>query len=149
MEILRRAQQGANKFRVVRSFMRGTKPVAPGDLIEMKDPEASEEFALARVEPTDIPPTGIYIALRPFALPGPIKKFECKAGDLVEIKEKDATELLRDGKIIPQNSSQWRPWNRKVRTTAGNFAKRCAELDEAIRDRKFEEEMSFYRPSRK
>lgn len=118
MEIIKRFRLGEVEFLVIKSFLRQGEPTKIGDRIALKDPTASREFQRGRVEPLDVPPVGVYIAISGFVLPGAKEKFECKPGERVEIRKDDAIGLLREAKIVPEKDEQWRPWNRKLKALA-------------------------------
>lgn len=128
MKILKKSGLEQHKFKVLKSFLcdtektieqeiKGAGPtlVKVGDLITVKDFHDQVAFIrYGRVTP-ELPPTGIYIVLASFELPGRKEKFECKKMELVELKAQDAVKLLLDGFVIPKDDSVWRPFGRSLK----------------------------------
>ncbi|MBM4338799.1 MAG: hypothetical protein FJ110_04585 [Deltaproteobacteria bacterium] len=115
MEIIKKAQSGPHKFKVVKSFSWGGSVKAAGEEIEISN--AQEAFGLVqvgRVIPADLPATAEYIALRDIKLSGKVKAFEAKRMEKVILKAEQALALLLEGAILPCDEDQWRPNNRKL-----------------------------------
>lgn len=134
MEIVKKARSVAPKFRCVMPFYWGGKTLAIGEEIEIDS--RPDQFGLCQrgmIAPCDLPPTGVYICLRAFSLPGRDAKFTASKYELVSLKAEDALPLMIAGTVIPRDDSQWRPANRHLKSKPDNIGKleRLAKEKEA------------------
>ena len=114
MEIIKKARQ-LYKFRVCRPFMKAGKVVGVGEEVELSEADQVSCVVHGRVIPCDLPSVSVYIALRPFILPGKTGRFEAKVGELVSLKAEDALPLMLSAMVIPKDETRWRPANRRLK----------------------------------
>jgi hypothetical protein len=132
MKIIQRAKKNHYKFIVLKPFMWNLKPTLPGDEIEIPlqgDQEGMTKQGMIR--PSDLVDGLIYVALKPFILPGNEKKFETKAMELVSLKASDALELMFQRCCLPRDDDQWRPFKMKLAAPPkGNPARFETKIEE-------------------
>lgn len=119
MKIIKRGIKTSAKFKVVKNnfFLAGGHQPEVGEILEFIGRD-SMSIALGLVQqgkliPDDLPEMGRYICVSPFDMPGREKKFEAKAGEVVELRAKDALELMLKRKIVPKDKIQWSPFRIK------------------------------------
>jgi len=115
MEIVKRGK-GKFRFKVVRPFLLAGREVKKNEEIEVNESDQTLLVENGRIVPCDIPEVGVYIALKPFYLPGAIEKYEAKTMELVSLKGADALALMLQGVCIPKDETRWRPRNRRLRS---------------------------------
>jgi hypothetical protein len=133
MKIIHRSKEKGYEFITQKSFNWDGRVVQKGEEIVIKE-QADQDGMVQRrqVRPSDLVDGAIYVAVRPFTLPGQVKKFETKAMELVSLKASDALALMLDRAVIPRDPDQWRPY--KMKLGAPKIDHRFkASLDEAER----------------
>jgi hypothetical protein len=117
MEIIKRVK-AEWKFKVIKPFMLAGRVLKKGEEVNLSESDQTPMVTNGRVIPADLPEVAVYIALRPFSLPGSAEKHTAEKMDLVSLKREDALSLMLAGVVIPRNPSTWRPNNRRLRTGA-------------------------------
>lgn len=115
MRIVSRTKKESHRFVVLKGFVWEGRTVQVGEEIEIKEqPDQDGMVKRGLVRPVDLVDGLIYVALRPFHLPGKTLKFEAKALELVSLKAEDALRLMLDRAVLPRDSEQWRPYKMKL-----------------------------------
>jgi hypothetical protein len=131
MKIISRTKKNVYEFIVLKSFISNGKPTTPGDKIEIPlHPDQLDMVHRGLVRPVDLVDGLIYVALKPFTLPGNKEKFETKKLELVSLKADDALALMFDRAVLPRDDDQWRPYGMKLGAPKRNPAWEKA-LDDA------------------
>ncbi len=121
MQILKRAASaGKKEFEVLKGFYHEKKHINPGDVITLEgsSPDTWSLFERGLILPCDMPDCGIYIAVKPFKLPGEKTTYSANFLETAELLKEDAISLLIKGTVIPKNPDQWRPRDRVLKSTS-------------------------------
>jgi hypothetical protein len=140
MKIISRAKKDSYRFIALKQFLWDGRTVKVGEEVTIK--EAVDQLGLTQrhmVKPIDLVDGLIYITLRPFNLPGQVKKFETKAMELVSLKAEDALALMLQKMVLPRDNEQWRPYQMKLGAPKRDprFSAQLAEADQHIFEKEF------------
>ena len=149
MKIIQRAKKDSYRFIALKTFLWEGREIKIGEEIEIKD--SIDQTAMVQrgtVRPSDLMDGLIYIALKPFFLPGQVEKFETKAMALICLKASDALALMLQRACLPRDPDQWRPFGMKLAQPKPKEQIFFKQLVEGEQDKLFKDSISFL-PSQK
>ena len=110
----------------------------PGQEIQMSPADGLGVVQRGRAVPADIPDIGEYLCLQDIVLSGNTEAFKAKKFERVLLKKEQALDLMLQRKIIPTDTTRWRPYDLRLSKPGEEQAKwrKVDDLDKAAFDAK-------------